>query len=222
MMASDSEASSSDPDMDVTMADPAAPDADTELAPTADADTLLAWQHEVVNYPPTPPAFPAQPVHRPWLSATGVIAVLAALCVAFALCLVDLGLRRGWHDDSPQPAAPSAAPPQAPAVTTTPPPVAPPAASSVPPAVHETPPAPAPTPDEMYEGIVNASGLRITDPPPMIALGHHQCDLLDQGHTVAELVAKLLHQYTAINNVMAFGVVRGAVAAYCPEYTNQL
>jgi hypothetical protein len=84
-------------------------------------------------------------------------------------------------------------------------------------------PPPAPTdPDDIYVQTVEQHNLVVNDRPPMIALGHLQCTALRGGATVRTLTQTLLNQYSALTPNSAYGIIAGAITAYCPEFIAQL
>ncbi len=197
----------------------------------------LAWSacEPVVDYPPTGPVvnYPPTPVPeyhaaKPRSSsalhtATGVMFVVIVGVVA----VVGWGVGRQSNMMVAQPTTVTAPPPPT-TVTASPTTVtAPPTTVTETPTPTWTtvetptssPAAPLTAADQRYIDTVESSGLHIYDPPPMIALAHQECAYLAKpGATVNSAVANLLATYNKINRTMAYGIVDGAVTAYCNQY----
>lgn len=189
---------------------------------SGDAETPMAWSQDdytqygpafqgaspTVDYPLTAPA-PVSESHNPWSWAVTTVTVIVLLGMVTVLGLLV------WHHgpqvlkSSPTTVTVTASAPTAVPASTMPQVVAPPTMT----------PDPAKA-DDTYVSIVESNGLYIYDRAPMIKLGHQQCALLAQGETVSDAINALEDTYSDLRKYPreAYGVVMGAVTAYCPQY----
>jgi hypothetical protein len=80
------------------------------------------------------------------------------------------------------------------------------------------------TPDERYLKLFSEmTTLEVTDPVPVIAMGHAQCDFLSiPGNTPGMAAAAITSEYTKMTRQMSYGAVEAAVNVYCPQYKYEL
>lgn len=184
----------------------------TPQEPTMAAPTMAAWSQqaeEPFNYP--------EPEYRtPWVPAllfAGLMIAAVAVAVTTAVVLVT-------H----RPSGPSiTVPPPATTTTMVTTVVADPTTvtqTQTQVATPSTVAVPVPqTQDERYLAMfADETGLIITNPKPVIALGHRICNELTGGSSVASEIALLQTQYTNITSERAWGAVDAASAVYCPQY----
>ncbi len=198
-------------------------DAETMVGHPIPTDaTPLAWSvpGEIVDYPDTG-SFPvAEPQHGRFESIPLQLAAAAAAVALGAVAVAVLLHSNRQPPDWPVPA---------PTTVTV---AAPPVATVVMPTTH--PPAgkhptreATPSKDQQYLTLVTQlSTLVVTDPTPVIAMGHAQCAYLGEpGATLRSTANALVHQYSGayddgshLTFPMAYGIVQAAVAVYCPQY----
>jgi hypothetical protein len=176
------------------------------------------WPPDQLDYPPTGPL----PVHRKF-AAVGSMALVAVVAIAVTTATLWM-LRRPEPQPTPQP----------PTVTAT---VTPPTVTAAPTTITETTvqtPVHDETLDEQYIRLFkDFTGWGVTDPQPLIAIAHQQCDYLAiPGNTPSSAAAVLMERFTApvepghpkrpMSRQEAFAMVQAAVTVYCPEYKREL
>lgn len=180
-------------------------DAPTMMGGPAAADeTQLAWSG-VQDYPDTG----YEPVGHSVGSAalTAALAVLAVLAGTLTVALL-------YTSRSSPPAPAVTTPTTVTAAAAQDPDVVPPTSTRpIPPSAAR-----AETPDDLYLRLfAEQSTLIVSDPVPIIAFGHAQCDYLSRpGSTLHSATTAIADKYKDVTPQMAYGIVMAAVTAYCP------
>lgn len=190
---------------------PVADDAETYVAQPAWSQNASAYDTQlspIYDYPPTGSSQVPE-THKPWTWAVTIVTAIVLLGMVAALGML------AWRHDGTRGfmAAPTTVTVTASAPSTVPAPtIAAPSSRAIAPDPAEA--------DDTYLGIVESNGILVYDKPPMIKLGHQQCALLTKGETVSDAIKALEDTYSDFRKYPreAYGIVMGAVTAYCPQF----
>ena len=79
-----------------------------------------------------------------------------------------------------------------------------------------------PTADASFLDAVKQADITFTDSNSAVTAGKTVCEFLDQGKSMADVVALVMQQNSAISNVSAAKFTAIAASAYCPQYLHRV
>jgi hypothetical protein len=79
-----------------------------------------------------------------------------------------------------------------------------------------------PTADASFLDAVKQADITFTDSNSAVTAGKTVCEFLDQGKAMADVVALVMQQNSAISNVSAAKFTAIAASAYCPQYLHRV
>ena len=79
-----------------------------------------------------------------------------------------------------------------------------------------------PTADASFLEAVKQADITFSDSNSAVTAGKTVCELLDQGKAMADVVALVMQQNSAISNVSAAKFTAIAASAYCPQYLHRV
>ena len=79
-----------------------------------------------------------------------------------------------------------------------------------------------PTADASFLEAVKQADITFTDSNSAVTAGKTVCEFLDQGKAMADVVALVMQQNSAISNVSAAKFTAIAASAYCPQYLHRV
>jgi hypothetical protein len=79
-----------------------------------------------------------------------------------------------------------------------------------------------PTADASFLEAVKQADITFTDSNSAVTAGKTVCEFLDQGKAMADVVALVMQQNSAISSVSAAKFTAIAASAYCPQYLHRV